>query len=85
MVTSKNAPALSVLRNRLPATVRDLCVDVSMSELSGMRQLQQTVERLANRICSVSSIIEEEKCRYLRVSSTIDDEEIEMHVPTIDM
>jgi hypothetical protein len=65
LVTSKNAPALSVLRERLPASVRELCVDVSMSELSGMRQLQQTVERLADRICSVSSIVETEKCRYL--------------------
>ena len=66
-MTSKNAPALSVLRHRLPESVRDLCVDVSMSELSGMHQLQQTVERLSNRICSVSSIIETEKCRYLQV------------------
>ena len=66
LVTSKNAPALSVLRNRLPESVRELCVDVSMSELSGMRQLQQTVERLADRICSVSSVVETEKCRYLQ-------------------
>ena len=67
LVTSKNAPALSVLRHRLPENVRELCVDVSSSEQSGMRQLQQTVERLADRICSVSSTVEIEKCRYLEV------------------
>jgi AAA domain len=67
-VTSKNAPALSVVRNRLPKSIQDLCVDVSMSELSGMRQLQQTVERLANRVSCVgtSSGLQAEKCSFLR-------------------
>jgi hypothetical protein len=68
LVTSKNAPALSVVRNRLPPSIQDLCVDVSMSELSGMRQLQQTVERLANRVSCVgtSSGLQAEKCCFLR-------------------
>lgn len=68
LVTSKNSAALTVLRERLPPSVRDLCVDVSASESTGMRQLQRTVERLAQRICSVSNVLEEEKCRYLKVS-----------------
>lgn len=67
LVTSKNSAALTVLRERLPASVRDLSVDVSASESTGMRQLQRTVERLAQRICSVSNVLEEEKCRFLKV------------------
>jgi hypothetical protein len=69
LVTSKNASALSVIRDRLPSSVHDLCVDVSTSELTGMRQLQQTVERLANRISCVNSNVETEKCQLLQVSS----------------
>ena len=68
LVTSKNSAALTVLRERLPPSIRDLSVDVSASESTGMRQLQRTVERLAQRICSVSNVLEEEKCRYLKVS-----------------
>jgi hypothetical protein len=69
LVTSKNAPALSVLRNRLPVTVQELCVDVSRSELAGMQQLQQTVERLANRVASASAVLEAEKCKFLQVGT----------------
>lgn len=65
LVTSKGAPALSVLRTRLPTCVQELCVDVSLSELAGMRQLQKTVERLANRVSAVSSELESEKCQLL--------------------
>lgn len=67
LVTSKNAPALSVLRNRLPDSVRELCVDVSMSELAGMRQLQKTVERLANRVSCANTEMETRKCHLLQV------------------
>lgn len=35
LVTSKNANALSVIRGRLPQSVRELVVDVSMSESQG--------------------------------------------------
>lgn len=65
LITSKAAPALSVIRSRLPKNVQDLCVDVSLSELAGMRQLQQTVERLANRVSCVSTNVETEKCLML--------------------
>lgn len=76
LVTSKNAPALSVLRKRLPAAVQELVVDVSMSELNGMRQLQQTVERLANRVASASSDAETQKHIYLQ--QNIDEHEREL-------
>ncbi|VEU37358.1 unnamed protein product [Pseudo-nitzschia multistriata] len=76
LVTSKNANALSVLRGRLPQSVRELVVDVSMSELHGMRQLQQTVERLAVRVSVASADIETEKCSMLQ--HTIDDLEIKL-------
>ena len=67
LVTSKNAPALSVLRSRLPNGVQDLCVDVSRSELTGLRQLQKTVERLANRVSGTDATLEDEKCQQLQV------------------
>jgi hypothetical protein len=67
LVTSKGAPALSVLRERLPACVQDLVVDVSMSESVGMRQLQQTVERLANKVSWVSAEREIGRCQSLKV------------------
>ena len=103
LVTSKNANALSVLRGRLPQSIRELVVDVSMSESqgeertykingcflvlkvlqafratnpnalaslpfeTGMRQLQQTVERLAVRVSVASADIETEKCSLLQV------------------
>lgn len=76
LVTSKNANALNVLRGRLPQSVQDLCVDVSMSELQGMRQLQQTVERLATRVSVACADIETEKCSLLQVGVTEDDTNI---------
>jgi len=76
LVTSKNANALSVLRSRLPQSVRELVVDVSMSESQGMRQLQQTVERLAVRVSVASTDIETEKCCLLQ--RAIDDLEIKL-------
>mmetsp|Transcript_19947 Transcript_19947/g.57299 ORF Transcript_19947/g.57299 Transcript_19947/m.57299 type:complete len:1755 (+) Transcript_19947:297-5561(+) len=50
LVTSKGAPALSVLRKRLPPCMQELVVDVTVSEAEGMQQLQQTVERLAEKV-----------------------------------
>ena len=70
LVTSKGAPALSVLRQRLPKSVQDLCVDVSRSESTGMRQLQQTVERLADRISCINAGIQGEQCSLLKKSIT---------------
>lgn len=68
LVTSKGAPALSVLRERLPDCVQELCVDVSKSESSGMRQLQQTVERLANKVAWVNTERELHKSDAVQVS-----------------
>ena len=75
-MTSKGAPALSVLRERLPACVQELCVDVSMSESAGMRMLQQTVERLANKIAWVNS--EREAQRTDSLQRSIDELEVEL-------
>jgi len=68
LVTSKNSPALSVLRERLPSSVQELCVDVSKSESSGLRQLRQTVERLANRISAASVDVESQKSELLKTN-----------------
>ena len=70
LVTSKNSSALSVLRYRLPRSIQELCVDVSCSEIDGMRHLQQTVEKLAIRIASVNTQYEYEKFLYLKVRKT---------------
>jgi hypothetical protein len=67
LVTSKGAPALSVLRERLPPCVQELVVDVSMSESVGMRQLQQTVERLANKVSWVNTEREATRAQSLMV------------------
>lgn len=81
LVTSKGAPALSVLRERLPKSVQDLCVDVSRSESTGMRQLQQTVERLADRISCINAGIQEEQCSLLKRSIS----ELERELNDIDI
>ncbi|CAJ1931682.1 unnamed protein product [Cylindrotheca closterium] len=80
LVTSKNAPALSVLRERLPSSVQELCVDVSKSESSGLRQLRQTVERLANRISAASVEIECQKAELLKTNI----DELEARLESID-
>ncbi|KAL3934383.1 MAG: hypothetical protein SGBAC_009891 [Bacillariaceae sp.] len=80
LVTSKNSPALSVLRERLPSTVQELCVDVSKSESSGLRQLRQTVERLANRISAASVDIESQKSELLKTNI----DELEAKLGSID-
>ena len=51
----------------MPLQVRPrTCVDVSMSESTGMRQLQQTDERLADRISDISSDVQEEQRRLVQ-------------------
>lgn len=44
LVTSKNANALSVLRGRLPQSIRELVVDVSMSESQGEKKREFNIE-----------------------------------------
>jgi hypothetical protein len=51
-------------------------VDVSMSELEGMQQLQQTVERLGNKVASVNSDVESQK--YVQLRNTADEHETEL-------
>ena len=53
-----------------------------MSELSGMRQLQQTVERLANRVscAGASGDLQADKCSFLREQI----QQLENEVATID-
>lgn len=67
LVTSKNASSLSVIRNRLPRLIQELCVDVSNSESNGVRQLQQTVERLSHRLSQPSTAMETDPRVELRV------------------
>lgn len=71
LVTSKGSPALSVLRDRLPDCVQEMCVDVSMGESAGMRQLQQTVEQLANKVSWVNTERETSRSQEMQVSRIV--------------
>jgi very-short-patch-repair endonuclease/Cdc6-like AAA superfamily ATPase len=50
LVTSKGEPALEVLRDHLPPEIRDLSISLLTSEREGLRQLEATVQTLANTV-----------------------------------
>ncbi|GGE92708.1 AAA family ATPase [Sphingomonas prati] len=50
LVTSQKAPALKVLRAQLPASVRPLAVSLLDSDRDGLRQFQESVDIIAERL-----------------------------------
>ncbi|MDR6788407.1 very-short-patch-repair endonuclease [Sphingomonas sp. BE138] len=50
LVTSQKAPALKVLRDKLPAAVRPLAVSLLDSNRDGLRQFQESVDVIADRL-----------------------------------
>ncbi|PZQ59566.1 MAG: hypothetical protein DI544_10500 [Sphingomonas taxi] len=50
LVTSQKAPALKVLRDKLPAAVRPLAVSLLDSDRDGLKQFQESVDVIADRI-----------------------------------
>lgn len=50
LVTSKREPALSVLREQIPDGLRELTISLLTNEKDGMKQLEKTVQNLANII-----------------------------------
>ncbi|MEG3159460.1 AAA domain-containing protein [Sphingomonas sp. LB2R24] len=50
LVTSQKAPALKVLRNKLPAAVRPLAVSLLESDRDGLKQFQESVDIIADRL-----------------------------------
>ena len=50
LVTSQKAPALKVLRDKLPAAVRPLAVSLLDSDRDGLKQFQESVDIIAERL-----------------------------------
>ena len=50
LVTSQKAPALRVLRDKLPASVRPLAVSLLESDRDGLKQFQESVDIIADRL-----------------------------------
>ncbi|KAL1522710.1 hypothetical protein AB1Y20_017685 [Prymnesium parvum] len=50
LVTSKGEPATEVLRMKLPAGVRELCVSLGAGDSSSFRRLEAAVENLADNV-----------------------------------
>lgn len=50
LVTSKGAPALKVIRDKLPAELRALCVFMLQGEKDGMREFEASIDHLAQQI-----------------------------------
>jgi very-short-patch-repair endonuclease len=50
LVTSQKAPALKVLRGQLPAAVRPLAVSLLESDRDGLKQFQESVDTIAERL-----------------------------------
>ena len=52
LVTSKGEPATEVLRQKLPAGVRELAVSLGSADAAGYRRLEAAVENLANHVAN---------------------------------
>lgn len=52
LVTSKGEPATEVLRQKLPAGVRELCVSLGSTDSSSFRRLEAAVENLADNVAA---------------------------------
>ncbi|MPZ36181.1 MAG: AAA family ATPase [Rhodospirillales bacterium] len=55
LVTSKSEGALAVLRDQIPAGIRDLAISLLTSERQGLKQLEATVNLLASQIASLDA------------------------------
>lgn len=54
LVTSKGESALAVLRDQLPAQVRNLTVSLLTSERDGLQQLEQSVTKITTEIANLN-------------------------------
>lgn len=50
LVTSMRDPALSILREMLPAEIRPLAISLLASEQEGMKQFEQSIEKIASEV-----------------------------------
>jgi very-short-patch-repair endonuclease len=54
LVTSMRDPALAVLRDQLPESIRPLVISLLASEQEGMQQLERSVEKIATEVQSLN-------------------------------
>ena len=54
LVTSKGVPATEVLRKKLPAGIRELCVALGGGDSNSFRTLEGAVEHIANHVAAAS-------------------------------
>lgn len=50
LVTSMRDPALSILRDMLPAEIRPLAISLLSSEQEGLKQFEQSIEKIASEV-----------------------------------
>ncbi|WP_240500008.1 AAA domain-containing protein [Sphingomonas montana] len=70
LVTSQKAPALKVLRAQLPAAVRPLAVSLLESDRDGLRQFQESVDIIAERLQRIRPA--ENAAQVAAIDATID-------------
>ncbi|MFC5463028.1 AAA domain-containing protein [Massilia niabensis] len=68
LVTSKGEPALKVLQEKIPESVRPLTVALLSGDKEGMRQFQASIEAIIHTLTHLNSGVEEDKIATCRVA-----------------
>lgn len=70
LVTSMKDPALKVLQNQLPESIRPLAVSLLTSENEGLKQFEYTIKKISNEVTSINR--EQYKKQILALDQRID-------------
>lgn len=73
LVTSMKDPALSVLRDKLPDSIRPLTISLLSSEAEGMKQFEHSINKISSEVTRIDRIA------YLREIEQIDGEIDSLH------
>ena len=65
LVTSMKDPALSVLRNQLPAEIKTLAISLLSTEQDGMKNFEHAIEKIASNVQSINKSDKKKKIRIL--------------------
>jgi len=76
LVTSKGEPALKVLQEKIPASIRPLSVALLSGDKEGMRQFQASIEAIIHTLTHLNPQIEEESIATCRAALDRAHEEI---------
>jgi very-short-patch-repair endonuclease len=68
LVTSKGEPALSVIRNKIPAEVRQLVVSMLTNEKEGLKQLEDSIKHIAEQVSFASEAEIKEEIKNSKAS-----------------